>query len=138
MLTAVDTNILIDIFVGDKKFGQGSAQALKQLLQKGSVCACEVVWVETATSFANQQTFLDAMQEFNIKFLPMSTEASFIAAKSWRKYRQHGGRKNRIAADFLIGGHAYSQCDQLLTRDNGFYRKYFKKLTIINPTIRLV
>jgi predicted nucleic acid-binding protein len=35
------------------------------------------------------------------------------AAESW---------KDRIAADFLIGGHASVQCERLLTRDRGFYR----------------
>jgi predicted nucleic acid-binding protein len=137
MLTAVDTNILIDIFVGDKTFGQMSAESLQYWLQKGTVCVCEVVWVETATCFSHQQIFLDAMQEFGIDFSPMSAEASLIAAKSWRKYRQNGGKKHRIAADFLIGAHAYHQCDQLLTRDNGFYRKYFKKLTVIKPTTKI-
>jgi hypothetical protein len=33
----------------------------------------------------------------------------------------------------LIGAHALDQADALLTRDRGFYRKYFRGLRIIEP-----
>jgi hypothetical protein len=35
--------------------------------------------------------------------------------------------------DFLVGAHALERADALLTRDRGFYRRYFKGLRIIEP-----
>ncbi len=52
MITLVDTNILLDIFGADRKFGQISSEALRVCLLEGAVHACEIVWVETATAFS--------------------------------------------------------------------------------------
>ena len=50
-----------------------------------------------------------------------------------RRFRDRGGRRERVVADFLIGAHALLQSDALVTRDAGFYRDYFKGLKVIVP-----
>ena len=40
-------------------------------------------------------------------------------------------KQDRIPPDFLIGAHAQSKADILLSRDRGFYKKYFKSLKVM-------
>ncbi len=134
MITAVDTNILIDVFEPDPVFGPLSKEALKRCLHEGAVVACEVVWAELAVAYTHaRDDLISIMGEIGIQYSTMNLEASLAAAKYWFEYLKGGGRKKRIAADFLIGGHAMIQCDRLLTRDRGFYRDYFKGLDVITP-----
>ena len=135
MITAVDTNILIDVFGADKTFGEKSASALRKCIQEGNVCACEIVWAETATVFPNKSVFLQAIEALGIEFFPMEPDAAMVAANAWRVYRHAGGKRERVVADFLIGAHALTHCDRLLTRDRGFYRRYFSALTIFDPSL---
>jgi predicted nucleic acid-binding protein len=51
MITAVDTNVLLDVFGADPEFGQRSAEALRACLREGRLVACEVVWAETASFY---------------------------------------------------------------------------------------
>ena len=134
MITAIDTNVLIDVFRADPKFGERSAQTLRRCMQEGTIHACEVVWVETATVFPKQEPFLNAIQTLGIEFSAIKQETALVATKAWQKYRKAGGKRDRVVADFLIGAHALTQCDRLLTRDRGFYRSYFGSLLVLDPS----
>ncbi len=134
MITAVDTDILIDILEPDPVYGPSSKESLKRCQHEGTTVACEVVWAEVAVAYAHAKKELVALLgEIGIQFSPMSFDVSLKAAECWFDFLQEGGKRRRIAADFLIGGHALIQCDRLLTRDKGFYRKAFKGLEIITP-----
>lgn len=134
MITAIDTNILIDTLEPDPAYGPASKNALKRCLTEGSVVACEVVWAEVAVAYGHAvASAVEAMNRMGIQYSAMTAEATIEAARCWYGYLKKGGDRRRIAADFLIGGHASKQADRLLTRDKGFYRSYFKKLHIETP-----
>jgi predicted nucleic acid-binding protein len=133
VITAIDTNVLLDVFGADPKFAPASADALRRCLSEGGLVASEVVWAETATVFDDAVRFREAMNKLTASFSPLTEEAAIKAAQSWRRYRAGGGSRNQIAADFLIGAHALVTADRLLTRDRGFYRRYFAGLRILNP-----
>ncbi len=133
MITAVDTNVLLDVFGADPKFGPASSEALRRCLREGALVVSDVVWAETATVFGDDARFRDAMEKMAAAFSPMTEEAAMKAAKAWRRYRSGGGPRSRIAADFLIGAHALVAADCLRTRDQGFYRRYFAGLRVIVP-----
>ena len=134
MISAVDTNILIDILEPDPEYGPASRDALKRCMREGALVCCEVVWAEVATAYGSDiEKVTQALQHLGIEFLPMTMESALEAARCWHAYRMKARKKERIVADFLIGGHALVQCNRLLTRDRGFYRKYFKSLKLIAP-----
>jgi len=134
VITAVDSNILIDILEPDPLHGPASKEALKRCLREGVVAACDVVWAETAVAFAHaREELIAAFKTMGIEFSPTRMEAALEAARCWHEHLRKGGRRERIAAAFLIGGHARVQCDRLLTRDRGFYREYFGKLKVESP-----
>lgn len=134
MITAIDTNVLLDVFGADKKFGPRSAEALRECLEAGSLVVCGVVVAEVASAFPSQAAARGALQHLGVEFSELDLVAAYAAADAWRGYRAHGGRRQRVAADFLIGAHATHQADQLLTRDRGFYKAYFRKLKVLDPS----
>ncbi|MEI6789557.1 MAG: type II toxin-antitoxin system VapC family toxin [Myxococcaceae bacterium] len=135
MITLLDTNILIDVFVVDPVFYHSSSNMLRECLQEGSLRACEVVWAETAARFADQSRFREAMETLNIEFSPIDRDSAILAGIFWQNYLNAGGKKReRVAADFLIGAHARNHGERLLTRDKGFFREHFRGLTVISPS----
>ena len=135
MITAVDTNVLLDIFGGDAEFGSSSADAVRTCMSEGSMLACEVVWAETAASFKSSSDAAAALARLRVEFCPLDASTSLAAGESWRAYRDRRGGRERVIADFLIGAHALAYADRLLTRDREFYRSYFRDLTILDPAI---
>jgi predicted nucleic acid-binding protein len=135
MITAVDTNVLLDVFGADAEFGQRSAEALRACLREGRLVACEVVWAETASFFPSPAAARGPMGRLEVGFSPLDVEAALAASGAWRKHRAKGGRRDRVAADFLIGAHAQLHADRLLTRDRGFYRACFSGLKILDPAV---
>ncbi len=136
MITAVDTNVLVDIFGADPRFGNRSAELLRRCRDEGALLACEAVWVETCTAFPHADAFRKAIEKLSVGFSPMEQAAAVKAAEAWRRYRAGGGRRERVASDFLIGAHALLAADRLLTRDRGFYRQYFTGLRILDPSVQ--
>ena len=134
MITAVDTNVLLDVFLSDPRFGQASGNHLREALRLGVIVACEAVWAETAAVFPEQAAFEKAMRTLGIQFSPLTQQAAAEAGIAWKRYRDSGGKRLRLVAGFLIGAHAVVQCARLLTRDRGFYRDFFHRLKIADPS----
>lgn len=135
MLTAVDTNVLIDVLEADPKFGEASCKALMKASNEGGLLVCDVVWAELFTLYHEQEDSLkERLSMMQVEFSPLTQKASEIAADCWHIYRTRAGDRRRIVADFLIGAHAMAQSDRLLSRDRGFYRDYFSSLNLVDPS----
>ena len=134
MITAVDSNVVLDFLNRDPEFGISSRNSLRSCAGEGRLLACDVVWAEIAGCFSSISTCIEILREVGIEFSPIETEAAFEAGLAWKAYRKRGGTRTRVAADFLIGAHALSQADRLLTRDYGFYRSCFNRLAIVDPS----
>lgn len=134
MITAVDTNVLIDVFGADPSFGERSRSAIRSALLEGGLVACDIVWAEVAAAFPAPADVSAAMDRLGVRFAPLDEDVSVEAGAAWRSYRRSGGSRTRILADFLIGAHAGAHADRLLSRDRGFYRKHFERLQVLDPS----
>jgi predicted nucleic acid-binding protein len=123
------------VFGADHTFGPGSREALRTALAEGGLLACDIVWAEVAAYFPSPTATEEAMHRLGVSFGPLDAASSTAAGAAWKGYRRRGGRRERVIADFLIGAHALRHADRLLTRDRGFYRTYFGKLRVLDPTI---
>lgn len=136
MITAVDTNVLIDVFGNDPEHASHSAAALRQCIQKGQLVICDIVWAELCSIFPSYQMFKEKTRQLGVLFSPLNSESASLAGELWNRYRSQGGKRNRIISDFIIAAHAQTQANRLLTRDRGFYRKYFTSLDVFDPSKR--
>lgn len=132
MITAIDTNVLSDVFRRDPSHYDWSSNAVRYALSQGALVACEVVWAEIAAAFPGGSEAERAMNHLTIRFDALDQAACLECGERWSKYRKAGGSRNRVIADFMIASHALSKADRLLTRDRGFYRTYFPELVLVN------
>jgi predicted nucleic acid-binding protein len=117
MISAIDSSVLFDIIKGTPE-AEPSLQALTAAAQRGVTCVSAPVVAELGRYFGKAGQL---------------QESALTASTLMHEYAMNRGIKSRMAADFLIGAHAMLQADCLITRDNGFFRDYFKGLKIINP-----
>lgn len=128
MITAVDTSVLLDVFLADEKHGLQSKQRLRVAYDAGAILVCSIVYAELVPAFADRDTLDGALRKINVKLSPIDTDIAYEAGMRWMQYRRAGGPRERIISDFLIGAHAVVTADVFLTRDRGFYGTYFPEL----------
>ena len=131
MITAVDTNILLDLFLPDPAHGANSMKSLETAYEQGALVICGAVYAELAPQFEDRNLLDSSLDKMGIEVIPINNEASYLAGRTWLQYRKKNKSRDRIITDFLIGSFAKFQADRFLTRDRGFYRKYFEGLNIL-------
>jgi predicted nucleic acid-binding protein len=135
MITAIDTNVLLDVLTANEKFCGMSAGALQSAATAGSLVVSDVVYAELCIHFSSQRECDAFLEENQIRVEALTREAHFLASRAWRMYRKQGGQRTRILPDFLIGAHAQMQATRLLSRDRGLYRKLFPSLNLLDPSL---
>src|SRR3954462_13328005 len=128
MRTAVDTNVFLDILRPNLPFVDNSERWLARLALESDLVICDMSFAELCCQFTTVEKAILFLYDLDVHIESLSHEASFAASRAWLGYRKAGGSRQRILADFIIGAHARSQCDQLLSRDRGFYREHFTDL----------
>lgn len=155
MITAVDTNILLDILIKDKIYFTESKELLDKYQGKGQLIICEMVYAELASQFIIEKELLSFFSDTGIRLVYSNEKTLWLIGKRWENYIQNRKQtlqcsqcgketsiycsrckspikfRQRIISDFIIGAHAFINADFFLTRDRGFYKTYFKDLNIV-------
>ncbi len=134
MITAIDTNVLLDILVPNDAFCDAAMAALEESLTAGSLVICDVVYAELCVHFTSQRECDEFLNANQIRVEALTRSAHFAASRAWRQYRRQEGSRTRILGDFMIGAHAQLQATRLLSRDRGFYKTLFPSLKLLDPS----
>lgn len=133
-MIAIDSSVLIDL-LADGPQADAAEACLRQCLGVGPVVVCDVALAEVCSALRDGSEALSVLEEMSIRYSPLEAKSALRAGEMQRRYRQRGTARARAAPDFLIGAHALLQCNGLITRDDVFYRDYFKGLKLIVPTV---
>jgi hypothetical protein len=156
MITAVDTNILLDILIPDEPFSLSSKNLLDRHVSMGQLIICEVVYGELAAGFRSENELKTFLVETGIQFTYSNEKSLYIAGTRWAEYARKGNKdlvscpacgktfgvscpqcktpfakRLYVLADFLIGAHALTHADCIISRDLGVYKIYFKDLNVV-------
>lgn len=157
MITAVDTNIILDILIPDDPFAESSKRLLDGHLSEGTLILCEVVYSELAAHFPSEADLKKFLAETGMRLVCSNEKSLYIAGSRWVEYARKGNKNQflcgtcgnvfgvtcpkckaaaakrlHVLADFLIGAHALVHADCILSSDLGVYKTYFKDLKVIS------
>ena len=153
MTSAVDTNILLDVLIPNSAFVTRSQAVLERGSQAGVLVVCEIVYAELGAHFEKADALDDFLAQTRIRLDRSEARCLAIAGQRWRDYRRSTGSlqcpqcgkpisafcqscqtpvgsRQHLVADFVVGAHALRHADRLLSRDQGFYRRYFPELRV--------
>ncbi len=133
MKTAIDSSVLFAIFTAESKH-EVWLQALIQAREEGQLVICEMVYAELAAAFRSQNELDEALCALGVSYESVDASTAFAAGQAFRKYRDSGGPRTRLIADFLIAAHALHQADRLASIDNGFFRRHFSGLKLLKAS----
>lgn len=157
MITAIDTNVLLDLLIPGTPFGEVSQRALESGLQAGNLVISDLVYAELAAHFPSGHELDRFLTETGIEVVPSSPAALVQTGQKWARYRRQRDDtqccpqcghtqqvtcgscgaslqgRHHLLSDFLIGAHALGHADRLMTRDRGHYRTYFPELSLLDP-----
>jgi hypothetical protein len=74
--------VLIDVLGADPRFRECSREALRDCLARGGLVACDIVWAEITSAFADTATARGAVERLGVTF-PLGEPAALAAGEVW-------------------------------------------------------
>ncbi len=129
----VDSNVLLDLMTGDKKWFSWSAAATEKAADRFRLLINPIVYAEISVRYSRIEDLEAALPLALLEREAIPYEAAFLAGKAFLAYRRRGGATRSPLPAFFIGAHAAVAGHTLLTRDPARYRSYFPRLPLIAP-----
>ena len=141
MTSAVDTNILVALFSGTEVEAETARQVLTEAAGRGAIVICGAVYAELLASPGLSEAELDTFLEETEVVVDWSLAQDIwrVAGRAYLGYAERRRKQKgdpgprRILADFLIGAHALTNTNRLLTLDAQLYRANFGGLELVVP-----
>jgi len=124
----VDSNVILDVITADPHWQAWSGAQLCRWLDRGPLLINPIVYAEIAFACDPIEIVNELLPAHPYAYRPIPREAGFLAAHAHAIYRNRGGSRQTVLADFLIGAHALVERAALLTRDRRRYRQAFPAL----------
>jgi predicted nucleic acid-binding protein len=131
-MIAIDSSVLIEL-LSDSPAADSAEAALREVLARGPVVVCDVVASEVCSSLRDGDRAMQTLEDMGIGYSAVESKSAVRAGEMQRRYRSREGGRLRTVPDFIVGAHALLQCNGLITRDEPFFRTYFKGLKVIVP-----
>ncbi|MBV9658261.1 MAG: type II toxin-antitoxin system VapC family toxin [Verrucomicrobia bacterium] len=129
---AVDTSVLLAIFKGEPR-DELWLETLQSAAEAASLLVSSIVLAEVRLFFPSDEACRKALRDLDLKHSSLTEDASLLAGKIFRSYRNEGGRRTTILPDFLVAAHAATQAESLATEDRGYLRAYFPNIRLLTP-----
>jgi len=129
----VDSNIILDVFLNDLKWGDWSESKLEEYSDQTSLYINSIIYSEISIGFQLIEDLESAISKAGFHMLEIPKEALFLAGKAYVKYKRRRGAKRTPLPDFFIGAQAAVMNLNLLTRDISRYQSYFPTVKLISP-----
>ena len=129
----VDSNIILDVFLNDSKWGDWSESKLEEYSDQTSLYINSIIYSEISIGFELIEDLESAITKAGFHMLGIPKEALFLAGKVYVKYKRRRGVKRTPLPDFFIGAQAAVMNLNLLTRDISRYQSYFPTVKLIAP-----
>lgn len=130
--TLVDSNVLLDVFTDDLRWGEWSAEHLAKAFDAGPVTINPLIFAELSVGFDRIEDLEEALPD-RIEREDLPWEAAFLAGRCFLQYRRRGGARRSPLPDIYIAAHAATTGRALLTRDRPQYLDLLPTLEVISP-----
>jgi predicted nucleic acid-binding protein len=155
VITAVDTNVLLELLGSDAEARQATRNEVDALNLVDDLIIGDVVYAELAGRFAGTRELDEFLRDAALSLITTQREVGFQAGIAWGAYARMRrlalscavcGRetiarcsscdsvlttRQRVLPDFFVGAHAMVNAHRLFTRDRHYFRTYFPDLHLV-------
>lgn len=130
MITAVDSSVLVAIYLGESTADHWLDRLIAARAE-GVLIISPVVAAEFYALVEDREAYDAVLADMGLRLGSISLNAACEAGRVFRAYRDAGGPREFLIPDFLIAAHAQIDCDRLAAADRGYLRRYFPDLSVL-------